>query len=94
MKYVRIPLAVGVIYSSDGNFKPKTISVGGQVFSIDKVLYKKNYCPKSVPAIAPIEFTVMVEGETKKIYFEKDCGKWFSVKRVLKDNEGQSNFTQ
>lgn len=93
MKYKRIPLAVGVVYSADGNFKPKTISVNGEKFLIDRVLYKKNYCPKSVMAIAPIEFTVIVAGEIKKIYFEQDTGKWFSVKRVKK-NEGQSNFTQ
>ncbi len=86
--YIRIPLAVGVIYSADGVFKPKTISVNGEKFLIDRILYKKNYCPKSVPAIAPIEFTILVEGETKKIYFEQDTGMWFSVKKVLKDNEG------
>ena len=92
--YIRIPLAVGVIYSADGIFKPKTISVNGENFKVDRVLYKKNYCPKNVPCIAPIEFTVLVEGETKKIYFERDTGKWFSVKKVLKDNEGSSYFTQ
>ncbi len=94
MKYIRVPLAVGVVYSADGNFKPKTILVNGEKFAIDRVLYKKNYCPKSVSAIAPIEFTVLVEGETKKIYFEQDTGKWFSVKKILKGNERQSNFTQ
>lgn len=93
MTYLRIPLAVGVIYSADGVFKPKTISVNGEKFSVDRVLYKKNYCPKSVMAIAPIEFTVLVEGEIKKIYFEQDTGKWFSVKRVKK-NERQGYFTQ
>ena len=92
--YIRIPLAVGVIYSADGVFKPKTISVNGEKFSIDRVLYKRNYCPKSVSAIAPIEFTVLVEGETKKIYFEKDTGKWFSVKKILKNDDGKSYFTQ
>lgn len=92
--YIRIPLAVGVIYSADGVFKPKTISVNGEKFLIDKVLYKKNYCPKSVGAIAPIEFTIIVGGEIKKIYFEKDTGKWFSVKKILKSNEGKSYFTQ
>lgn len=95
MKYLRIPLAVGVIYSADGTFKPKTISVGGQSYQIDKILYKKNYCPKSVPAIAPVEFTVLVFGKTKKIYFERDTGKWFSVMPVRNgQNEGQSYFTQ
>ena len=93
MTYLRIPLAVGVIYSADGIFKPKTILINGEKFLIDRVLSKKNYCPKSVGAIAPIEFTVMVAGEIKKIYFEKDTGKWFSVKRVKK-NEGPSYFTQ
>lgn len=94
MKYARIPLAVGVVYSADGNFKPRTISVNGEKFLIDRVLYKKCYCPKSVPAIAPIEFTVLVEGETKRIYFEKDSGKWFSVKKIRKNDEEQSYFTQ
>lgn len=92
--YIRIPLAVGVIYSADGVFKPKTISVNGEKFLIDRVLYKRNYCPKSISAIAPIEFTVLVEGETKKIYFEKDTGKWFSVKKILKNDDGKSYFTQ
>lgn len=86
--YIRVPLTVGVIYLKNGNFKPKTIFVDGESFSVDKVLYRKNFCPKSVPAIAPIEFTILVEGETKKIYFEQDTGMWFSVKKVLKDNEG------
>ncbi len=94
MQFIRVPLAVGVIYSSDGNFKPKTISVSGETFSIDKIIDKKNYCPRNVPAIAPIEFTVLVEGEIKKIYFEKDTGKWFSVKKAINDNEGKSYFTQ
>lgn len=91
--YVRIPLAVGVIYSADGVFKPKTILVNGEKFTIDRVIYKRNYCPKSVPAIAPVEFTILVEGETKKIYFEPESGKWFSIKRIYK-NEGKSYFTQ
>lgn len=94
MKFIRVPLTVGVVYSTNGIFKPKTISLGHERFVIDRVLYKKNYCPKSVPAIAPIEFTVIVEGETKKIYFEKDTDKWFSIKRVYKDNEAKSDFTQ
>ena len=92
--YIRVPLTVGVIYSKGGDFKPKTIFVDGETFSVDKVLYRKNYCPKSVPAIAPIEFTILVEGETKKIYFEKDTGKWFSIRKILKSNEGKSYFTQ
>ena len=92
--YIRIPLAVGVVYDADGVFKPKTILVNGEKFPIDKVLYKKNFCPKTVPAIAPIEFTILVAGETKKIYFEKDTGKWFSVKKVFKENEGKGYFTQ
>lgn len=93
MKYIRVPLTVGVVYSTNGIFKPRAIFVGGERFLIDKVISKKNYCPKSVGAIAPIEFTVMVEGERKKIYFEKDTDKWFSVKRAL-ENEGQGDFTQ
>lgn len=95
MKFIRVPLTVGVVYSTNGIFKPRAIFVGGKRFLIDRVISKKNYCPKSVGAIAPIEFTVMVEGERKKIYFERDTGKWFSVMPVRNgQNEGQSYFTQ
>ena len=48
-----------------------------------------------MPTIAPVEFTVLVFGQTKKIYFERDTGKWFSVMPVRNgQNEGQSYFTQ
>ena len=91
-KFKRIPLCVGVLYSKDGEIVPKAISLNGERFLIDKIIRKRNYYPRVVPAIAPTEFTVMVAGEEKKIYFEKDTGKWFSVKKLK--NEGQSNFTQ
>ena len=78
-KFMRIPLTVGVIYSKSGEALPRTVIFEGERFVIDKILFSKKKSPLVVPCIAPIEYTVLIDGREKKIYFEKDTGKWFSV---------------
>ena len=78
-KFLRIPLSVGVIYSKSGRVLPRTVIFEGERFPIDKILFQKKKNPLVVPCIAPLEFTVLIGGQEKKIYFEKDTGKWFSV---------------
>ena len=92
-KYTRKPLSVGVVYRHDGKISPVVIICDGEKFQIDKIIDQKIHAPLSVGSISPIEFTVLVSGEEKKIYFEKDTGKWFSVKEA-KENEGPSYFAQ
>ena len=92
--YKKIPLSVGVIFSKSGELLPHTVIFNGEKFPIEKILSRRNRCPLVVPAIAPIEYTVKIEGEEKRIYFEKDSGKWFSVRKErVVSNEGQSDFT-
>ncbi len=81
-KFTRMPLSVGVVYRQDGKILPVLIICEGGKFQIDKILDQKKHAPLAVGSIAPIEFTVLVAGETKKIYFEEDTGKWFSVKET------------
>ena len=80
-KYRRIPLNVDALFLSNGKIKPRKIILKEGVFTIDKVVSSKNYCPQVVPCVAPVEYTVFVEGEQKKIYYEPHTNMWFSVKK-------------
>ncbi len=82
MKYERIPLIVDVLFMEDGSMKPRRLIHKGQVFEIKRVVRKKRYCPSVVPCIAPTEYTVLIDNIEKKIYFEGETGKWFSVKKI------------
>ena len=80
-KYQRISLDVEVRFFKNGKIKPKKILFGESSFVISRILDVRSFCPKVVPCIAPIEYTVTVEGQEKKIYFEPDTNSWFSIKQ-------------
>ena len=80
-KYKRIPLNVDALFLSNGKIKPRKIILKEGVFTIDRVVSSKNYCPQVVTCVAPVEYTVFVEGEQKKIYYEPHTNMWFSVKK-------------
>lgn len=78
--YKRIPLTVDAVFMADGTLKPRKIVVKSGVFPITRVLGVKNRCPAVVPCVSPTEYTVLVEGAEKKIYFEPHSNMWFSIK--------------
>ena len=79
-EFRRIPLTVDAIFSAEGTLKPRKIITKDGIFAIDRVLKIQSRTPVVVPCIAPIEYTVIVEGHEKAIYFEPHSRKWFSVK--------------
>ena len=79
-KYHRVPLNIDALFLSNGTIKPRKIILKEGVFTIDKIVSSKNYCPQVVPCIAPVEYTVIVSGNEKKIYYEPHSNMWFSVK--------------
>lgn len=81
-EYKRIPLTVDAVFLTDGTIKPRKIILKEGVYSIDKVLNIKRFCPQTVPCVAPIEYTALVEGIEKKIYFEPHSNMWFSIKEL------------
>ena len=81
-KFTRMPLSVGVVYRMDGKITPVVIICEDKKYHIDKIFDVKKHAPLTVGSVAPLEYTVLVSGETKKIYFEEDTGKWFSVKEM------------
>lgn len=80
MKYERIPLKVDVLFTEEGEMKPRKLVFDSKVYEIQKIIRVKRFCPKTVPCIAPIEYTVQIDNVEKKIYFEGETNKWFSVK--------------
>lgn len=80
--YKRIPLTVDVIFMADGTLKPRRIVIKEGVYHISRILNVRHFCPSVVPCVAPLEYTVLVEGNEKKIYFEPHSNMWFSVKEA------------
>lgn len=80
MQYRRIQLEVEAVFYTDGGFSPKRIVFDGVPYDIDRVVSVRPYCPRVVGCVAPIQYTVVVGGMTKKIYFEADSNSWFSVR--------------
>lgn len=79
-EYKRVPLTVNAVFMTDGTIKPKKIITPEGVFNIDRIVDIKRYCPRVVSCVAPIQYTVVVVGTEKKIYFEPHSNMWFSVK--------------
>ncbi|MBO4897532.1 MAG: hypothetical protein J5590_04480 [Clostridia bacterium] len=91
-EYIRVPLEVYVLCESDGSFSPKKLLYHDKSFEITKTLSVRPKCPKEVGCIAPLEYTVLIDNEERKIYYEHETNTWFSVKEIK--NEGASNSAQ
>ena len=81
--YQRIQLTMDVVFGNDGTITPKRILWEGQIFDIVKIIDVCRHYPTGVRCVAPIQYTVIVEGQERKIYFEPDSNTWFSVKEVI-----------
>ena len=79
-QYLRVPLSVEVRFDADGQMIPLSLNYCDCRFFIDKVLSSRKYTPNIVPCRFPVEYTVMIEGYKKKIYYEKYSNKWFSIR--------------
>jgi hypothetical protein len=85
MEYIRVPLSIEAQFLTNGSVKPKKIIIKDESFEISRVIRTRRRNPFLVPAIAPIEYTVLVEGYEKKIYFERDTNSWFSIKKIAEN---------
>lgn len=81
-KYKRIPLTVDALFLPDGTLKPQKLIYNETVFEITRIFGTRRHCPRVVRSIAPIEYSVIIDGIEKQIYYEEDTNTWFSVKEV------------
>lgn len=95
IKYQRTPLEVEAKFLADGGFKPKRIIYHDRAFEITRVLRVRKHAPTTVPCIAPLEYAVIVDGKERKLYYEREGERWFSIKEVqVPDEEGAGNPAQ
>ena len=83
--YKRIPLTIEALFLPDGSFKLQKLIYNSTTYHITRVVGHRPYCPRVVRCIAPIEYTVIIGGIEKQIYYEEDTNTWFSVKEVYSD---------
>ena len=89
-KYIRVPLEVCVLCMSDGSFRPQKLFYHDKSFEITKTLSVRPKCPKEVGCIAPLEYTVLIDNEERRIYYEHETNMWFSVKEVNRERESNT----
>lgn len=80
MEYQKIELGVEAAFFTNGTIIPHKLSIGTQKYKIDRIIGCRPRNPGTVSCISPIEYIVIVEGQTKKIYFEPETHQWFSIK--------------
>lgn len=83
-QFLRIPLTMDALFSTDGTVTPLKFYYKGRAYDIMRILGRKKHCPPGVRAIAPLEYSVLIDGRERKIYYEEDSNTWFSVKEVYR----------
>ncbi len=80
MENSRVPLEVLAFIKKDGSVIPRALLHDGKRFEITKIKSITSMHPAGVPSVAPIKYTVLIEGASKEIYYERCSGKWFAVR--------------
>ena len=89
-KFIRFPLRVEAEFTKEGAFEPKCVIVDGEHFPISAILRKRNFTPPGITCFLPVEYTVVIRGREKCIYYEPLTNKWFSLKKEKKWKENIS----
>jgi len=78
--YERLSLEVEAVFLTNGDIRPKALFCNGLKFDINKIVGIRTYTPRQVACFLPIQYTILVAGKCKEIYFEAKSNTWFSVK--------------
>lgn len=77
MNYQKIYVAVSADFLSCGGMRPKTILwKDGRAFKIDKIKFIER-APCKSGGVLPIRFTVIIGGNQKYLYFDRDNERFF-----------------
>ncbi|MGM9680627.1 MAG: hypothetical protein ACI3XR_03885 [Eubacteriales bacterium] len=87
IRRVRQNLSVEVRFLEDGQMVPLRIRAGDRVYAVDRVSGCRRHAPEGVASVAPTEYTVIVEGILKRLYYEADSNTWFSVRMSFSDEK-------
>ena len=79
----RINLDVEVKFRSDGTMIPRKVTYKARQYTVSRVLGQRPYIPREVKCREPIEYSTVIDGKQKKLYYEYSTNTWFSIKRYL-----------
>ncbi len=85
---IRQNLSVEARFARDGQIVPLRILANDRVFTVDRVTGCRRRAPDGVASVAPVEYTVIVEGVLKRLYYEPESRIWFSVRTVYAQSAG------
>ncbi len=82
MHYIKVYLPIVAEFTSRGGIRPKKLIWNiNEEFEIERVKAIER-APCKSGGILPIRYTVIIDGQEKYLYFEKDKERWFVEKLV------------
>ena len=80
MNYIKVFISVIAFFDKDGGIKPKTILwADGNEYQIDKVVLRER-APCKSGGVLPFRYTIIMNGQIKYLYYERDKERWFVEK--------------
>ena len=80
MNYVKVFVSVNAVFNKSGGVLPKSILwADGNEYKIDKVVLRER-APCKSGGVLPFRYTVIMNGQVKYLYYERDVERWFVEK--------------
>lgn len=83
IRYKRINLDVDVRFKSDGTLIPRQVTYKVRNYAVSRVLGQRPFIPGEVRCKEPIEYTTIIDGKEKKLYYKYSTNTWFFIMRYL-----------
>lgn len=84
VQYQRINLDVDVRFKSDGTLIPQRITYKARQYPVSRIIGQRPFIPCEVRCKEPFEYTAIIRGREKKLYYEYSTNTWFSIKQYYK----------
>ena len=86
VRYKRINLDVDVRFKSDGTLIPQKITYKARQYPVSRIIGQRPFIPKEVRCKEPLEYSTIIRGREKKLYYEYSTNTWFSIKEYILAN--------
>ena len=84
--YQRINLDVDVRFKSDGALIPQRVTYKARQYPVSRIVGQRPFIPREVKCTEPLEYTAIIRGREKKLYYEYSTNTWFSIKQYIRAN--------
>lgn len=86
IRYKRINLDVDVRFKSDGTLIPQRITYKAKQYPVSRIIGQRPFIPSEIKCKEPLEYTTIIRGKEKKLYYEYSTNTWFSIKQYISTN--------